>query len=182
MSKDKNSGGKFDFSLNLGGISGIFKGVANLIELIDGMEKSGRTEFTKSGEFAGSEKKGVKGVYGFSVKVGGHGLPEVEQFGNIRESNSGPVVEDIREPIIDIFLEDKHVVVVAELPGVDESGIVVELKDDILLINGDSKTLHGRRYTKEVLLNVPVKPQSLIKSYKNGILEIKLDREINKVD
>jgi HSP20 family protein len=176
MNDDKKNGGKVDLSINLGGIADIFKGVANLIDLVGRMDKEGRTEFTRSGEIKGLGKKGFKGVYGFSVKLGGHGQPEVEQFGNIRGSNKGPVVEDIREPITDVFEEETHVLVVAELPGVDENEISAELKNDILVINAASKAIHGRQYAKEVLISVPVIPGSLSKQYKNGILEIRIER------
>lgn len=168
--------GKVDISINLGGIRDIFRGVSSIIQKLDQLDGSGQSEISRTGEISGLGKDGLKGVYGFSVKVGGHGMPIVEKFGNIRESGDGPVIEEVREPITDLFVENTHVLVVAELPGVTEAEIGVELKDDVLMINAMSTTTPGRKYAKEVLLTVPVRPESLQKHYKNGILEVKLMR------
>jgi HSP20 family protein len=176
ISKDKDSQGNFGISINFGGIQDIFQGMSNIIEALDKMDKSGETEFAKKGEIKGLDKNGLKGVYGFSVKLGGHGLPVVEKFGNIKEDDDGPVIEEVREPITDVFVEETYVLAVVELPGVTEDEIVVELMGDVLVIHAASKVVSGRQYTKEILLNVPVQPDSLVKHYKNGILEVRLAR------
>lgn len=175
-SKDNDSQDNVDISINLGGIQDIFRGVSNFIQKLDQIDRSGQGGISRRGEIKGLGKDGLKGVYGFSVKLGGGGLPVVEKFGNIRESDDGPVIEDIREPISDLFVEETHVLVVAELPGVAENEIIVELKDDVLLISATSKVVPGRQYAKEVLLSVPFEPDSLVKHYNNGILEVRLAR------
>jgi hypothetical protein len=58
----------------------------------------------------------VEGVYGFSVRTGPGGSEvKVEPFGNIkRDEKSGKtVVEEFREPVVDIFEEEDHILVVA---------------------------------------------------------------------
>ena len=174
--KDNDSQDKLGFSINLGGMQGIFQGLSNLIQTLDQMDRSGQNEISRMGNIKGLSKEGLKGVYGFSIKMGGCGSPVVEKFGNIRESDDGPVIEEVREPITDLFVEETQVLVVAELPGVTEGEIVVELKDDVLLISAVSPVVPGRKYAKEVLLSVPVKPDSLVKHYNNGILEVRLAR------
>ena len=44
---------------------------------------------------------------------------------------------------MDVFDETDHVLVVAELPGAEESGVKTEVKDDVLLISATGK---DRRY------------------------------------
>ncbi|MBU2704204.1 HSP20 family protein, partial [Sporomusaceae bacterium BoRhaA] len=174
--KDNDSQDKLGVSVNLGGIQGIFQGLTNLIQTLEKMDSSGQSEISRKGNLKGLSKDGLKGVYGFSVKLGGCGSPVVEKFGNIKESDDGPVIEEVREPITDLFVEETHVLVVAELPGVTEGEIVVELKKDALLISAMSQGVPGRKYAKEVLLSVPIDPNSLVKHYNNGILEVKLAR------
>jgi len=72
---------------------------------------------------------------------------------------------------VDVFDEKETVVVVAELPGVNEKDINVELRDDILTITAETGE---RKYHKEVLLEAPVASEGLTRSYRNGILEIRI--------
>ena len=155
-----------------GGLGDLFHGVADLIDLLKEMEAEGKTETTRSGEVRGSgQLKDLKGVYGFSVKVGLGGTPTVETFGNIRKGEAGPVVEEVREPLVDLFDEGDVMRVIAELPGVEATDITTELAGDILTITCRGK---ARQYQKEVLLPAKGQPDSLKTSYRNGILEITL--------
>lgn len=167
-------------SINLDlGFGGLFKNLGDLIDLVSDMAEKAETEggegdeVTRSGEF---EVKGLgekaRGVYGFSIRTGTGGSPRVERFGNIRSTDEGPVVADVREPLVDIFDEGSEIVVVAELPGVSEAQVQVELRDDILSV----ATSGDRRYAKEILLSDPVDPASLRQSYTNGILELRLKK------
>jgi len=82
-------------------------------------------------------------------------------------------VDEEREPMTDVFDEQEEVKIYAEMPGVNEADIKVEVKGDIL----DIATRSGdRKYHKEVLLPAPVKAETLVKSYKNGILEIRIKK------
>jgi HSP20 family protein len=161
------------------GFGGLFKNLGDLLDMVSEMADKAETEggesggVTKSGEF---QVKGLgdkaRGVYGFSIRTGAGGSPKVERFGNIRKSEDGPVVADVREPLVDTFDEGTEIVVVAELPGVSEAQVQVELKDDILSITTDG----DRRYAKEILLSDPVDPASLRQTYTNGILELRLKK------
>ena len=44
---------------------------------------------------------------------------KVEPFGNVtKDKESGrTVVHEVREPLVDVFEEDDHVLVIAEMPG-----------------------------------------------------------------
>ena len=59
------------------------------------------------------------------------------------------------------------------MPGVNEEAISLELKGDILELKAVSK---DRKYYKEVLLPAKVKPETLTRSYKNGILEVRIHK------
>lgn len=151
------------------GLGGIFKGLGNLIELLRDMEEEGKSEVTRTGEVKGPGRS--RAMYGFTVKIGTGGLPRVERFGNVRETEAGPVVEEVREPMVDVFDEGNEVVVIAEIPGVAESDINLEIREDILLLSASDE---DRQYRKEVLLPCAVVAETMRSCYRNGILEIRL--------
>ena len=155
------------------GFGGLFKGLGDFIDLLGEMIETGEEEVARTGEF---RVKGLgdkaRGVYGFSVRTGIGGIPQVERFGNIRTTEEGPVVAEVREPLVDLFDEEQEIVVVAELPGVAEEEVHIEVQDDILSL----ETTGERKYAKEILLPEPVDAATLQKAYKNGILELRLKK------
>ena len=74
---------------------------------------------------------------------------------------------------VDIFDEKDHIKVIAEIPGVQEKDIKVDLVKDSLAISVD---IPNRKYAQEVKL--PCEPKGKVeKLYKNGILEVKIKKE-----
>ncbi len=129
-------------------------------------------EVTRVGE---KELLGGKGkaVYGFNVRVGIGGKPIIESFGNVKATKAGPVVAEMREPLVDIFDEGDEVRVVAETPGVAEKDIQIEIKGDILILTAEAG---DNKYHKELLLPSAVEPEVQRKSYRNGVLELRLKK------
>ena len=162
----EEEGAQIDVDLGLGGI---FKGLGSFIELVGKMAEEGENEWSRTGTAKGPGRSSV--MYGFTVKVGAGGMPQVERFGNVRATERGAVVEEVREPAVDVFDEGAEVVVIAELPGVGENAIALEVKDDILLLSASDA---GREYRKEVLLPCAVLAETMESSYRNGILEIRV--------
>ncbi len=154
-------------------LGGMFKSLGGFLELISELAEKGEQTVSRTGEM-GDDKKGVKAVYGFSVRVGGGGKPLVENFGNVRAARDGsPVVEEAREPMVDVFDETDHLLVVAELPGVSESEIRHEVKGDVLNLAAE----HGdRKYQKEILLPTAASAKGATSSYRHGVLELKLPK------
>ena len=77
-----------------------------------------------------------------------------------------------REREVDIFDEDDYVLAIIEIPGAKEESIEVKLEKDKLAILADKA---GKKYQKEIIL--PCVPKGEItKSYKNGILEVKIKK------
>jgi HSP20 family protein len=170
--KDKDQG-KVDVTLGLGGI---FKGLGSLLEMASELAQKAEKLQSETGEGmrVGSigSPKGLHAVYGVSMRVGLGGQPILEKFGNVREkAGKGPVVDEVREPIVDLLDEEGYYSVVAELPGMEESAVHWKLKDDILVISGESA---DRKYYKELLLPARVDESRISGAYKNGILELKL--------
>jgi HSP20 family protein len=112
-------------------------------------------------------------VYGYSMKIGPDGKPEIREFGNIKKSLKGPQVKEEREPLVDIVETDGEVRVVVELPGVEKSDIKLHGTEESLTISVD--TPHYKYY-KEVTLPIKVKVKDAKSAYKNGVLEVVLPK------
>ena len=93
-------------------------------------------------------------VYGYSMKIGPDGKPEVRQFGNIKKSLEGPQIKKEREPLVDVVETDGEVRVVAELPGVEKTDIKLYGNEDSVTISVNTPQ---SKYYKEVELQTKVR-------------------------
>ena len=172
--QDKKEEPEAEFNLGLGGfLGGLFGGIEKIIELAEKAEKAGG-ELRKEGGFrGGSKERPMAGVYGFSIRTGlGKERSRIQTFGNIKRTKQGPRVVETREPLVDVFDEKDSIRVIAELPGVQENEIKLEVKGDILNL----ETIGEKKYAKEILLPVKVNAASKETSFKNGILEVKFKK------
>ena len=158
-------------------IGGLVKGLGKFVDLVEKVEEAGG-EIKRKGEIKGLGEK-TKGIYGFSIKTGIGGRPKIQTFGNIRPAKAAEGVKpkikitEEREPIVDVFDEKDHILIVAELPGVSEDSITLDMKGDILTLEaGDEK----RKYAKEILLPAKVYPHTKETSFKNGVLEVRIKK------
>jgi HSP20 family protein len=165
-SSGHTSEGRFD-----GGLGGILKGLGDLVEKLGDLAETGEN-LSRTGEIGGKGKE-MKGIYGFTVKVGlGDDRPRVEPFGNLRKDrDSGrTVVQEMREPAVDVFEESDYVLVVAEMPGITVEDVHITVEDDLLTIaagRGDKK------YRKEILLPASSTREKTSVTCNNGVVEIK---------
>jgi len=126
----------------------------------------------------GSTKKEIGPfVYGYSVTIGPEGKPVIRQFGNMKNSEikSGIGVNEVREPLVDVLESEKELTIIAEIPGVEKSDIKLTATNKELNIIVDSEK---HKYSKKLSLPKRVDTKTAKSSYKNGILEVK----INKID
>lgn len=155
------------------GLGGILRGLGGLVEKLTELAEAGG-ELSRSGEIRGrGPGNEVRGIYGFTVKagLGGEGL-KVEPFGNIRrdEASGQSVVQEVREPAVDVFDEPDHTLVVAEMPGVGAEDVRVEVDGDVLTITAERG---DKKYRKEVLLPGSFPREKMQVSCANGVLEIR---------
>jgi len=76
-----------------------------------------------------------------------------------------------KQPIVDVFEEEDHIKVMAEVPGVEEKDIRLHVKNNLLIISVDTSE---KKYYKEVKLPTSVKKNSVESTYRNGVLEVKV--------
>ena len=109
-------------------------------------------------------------VYGYSMKIGPDGKPEIQKFGNLKKALNGPPqVKEEREPLVDIMETNEDIHVVVELPGVEKTDIKLHGTEDELTISVDTPQ---SKYFKEVELPAKVRVKEANSTYKNGVLEV----------
>jgi HSP20 family protein len=114
-------------------------------------------------------KELVPFVYGYSMKIGPDGKPDIQEFGNVKKSLKGPEVREEREPLVDVVDSSDKIQVVVELPGVEKTDIKLYGTDDSLTISVDTPQY---RYYKEIELPVKTRIKEARSTYKNGVLEV----------
>jgi HSP20 family protein len=173
MSKKSKGTSKDDSSE--GGLIGFLGGLTELVEKLGELADKGK-ELSGKGDLSDlGLGKQAKGVYGFNVKFGlgeDKKKVKVEPFGNIkRDAQTGQaVVQEVREPMVDLFEEDDYLLVVAEMAGIGSADVQLDVKDDVLTIRAERK---GKKYRKEVLLPGSYPREKMEFSCNNGMLEIK---------
>lgn len=118
-----------------------------------------------------SEKQAI---FGFSMRLGNDGKPIMEEFGNVSKQGKRVEIAKIREPLVDVQLAQKNIFVTVELPGVE--------KEDVRLNIPDGNTLEiivagTNSFYKKIVLPATVKKEHSQAKFKNGILEISLERQ-----
>lgn len=152
----------------LGGLSTLVEKLGELAEKGEQMKREGNFEVEKDGQK-------FKGMYGFTVRSGIGGDRDevkVEPFGNIkRDKITGKaVVQEVREPVIDIFDEPDKVHLVAEMPGVAVTEVTAEVAEDILTLRAGKGE---RSYYKEIVLPAHCTSEGMSITCNNGVVEIK---------
>ena len=84
-----------------------------------------------------------------------------------------PNLIEEKKPLIDIFEEIGHIVILAELPSVDENDVGLKAEENTLTISADNAT---RKYKKKVQLPTAVKKDTIKSIYKNNILQVTLEK------
>jgi len=164
--------------------SRILSGLTDIAEKLNEISEKGET-VTKKGEFTFPSKEGgVKGVYGFSLKTGLGGKDDaikVEPFGNIRKDKKTgeAVVQEIHEPLIDVFEDEDATTLIAEMPGVGPDDIKIDVRDDVLTISANKGV---KKYRKDVLLNHSPAKDKIKVTCNNGIVTIRCEKGSHERD
>lgn len=154
-----------------GGIEGLIGGLTNLLNSVHQLAEKGQELRNTQGQ---PGERGYHFDYGVRVRTldGGRDV-RVEPFGNVRTDAAGaPTIDPTREPIVDVFDEGDHMLIVAELPGVGEDDVRIE-------VNGASVTIAGESahtlYRKIVTLPRSMSDATPTITARNGIYEIRLE-------
>lgn len=125
----------------------------------------------------GGVEPGKPYVHGFSFKLGPDGKPQFSEFGNRAQKpikGAKPVLSDEREPLTDVIEEAKQIAVTVEMPGVEKKDIDIRVTENELELGVD---VPDRKYHKLVKLPAAVQPTTTKASYKNGVLDITVQKQ-----
>ena len=78
------------------------------------------------------------------------------------------------KPLIDIFQEKNWITIVAEIAGFNKETLKIHVKDQKITLSAKAK---NRRYYKSLNLPKVVVPNAVRTTFKNGVLEIKLQKK-----
>ncbi|MFH0775220.1 MAG: Hsp20/alpha crystallin family protein [bacterium] len=160
---------------------GILKGIGKMIPGLGGLIKNLEKSPAFKERLKEVDKELEHKIKSAPLKRTGGVNPMSGRFTRLRPrrgSSSGvrgkePSPPPPQERPADIFDEQDHIKVIAEIPGVEDKDIKVNLQDNILIISVD---IPNRKYHQE--LKLPCSPKGRLgKSYKNGILEIKIMKQ-----
>ena len=114
--------------------------------------------------------------YSYRVVIGPNGERQVsERFDDQRDD--GPDPDSGREPLTDVREREDGVTVIMQLPGLSREDIGLEVLDKVLVIRVDCAT---RRFEREVELPCTVKSSTAGVEYRNGVLEVTLNKPTSK--
>jgi HSP20 family protein len=162
-----------DFGQGKISFGGLFQGIGNVIDAVAKSIEEDKGEFKREGTFSSPSGR-VKAVYGISVKTSLAGVPLVESFGNVRSTSGGPKPEEVREPLVDMFDEQNHLIVLIEIPGVEEEQIRTNISGNTLTLSTEGGE---RKYYKEIALPNDIETSTMESSYKNGVLRMKFAKK-----
>jgi HSP20 family protein len=92
-------------------------------------------------------------------------------------------------PAMDLVEADDHYVLRADLPGLDENDVKIEVEDNVLTVSGERKAEHEQRgegyhrleraygaFSRSLTLPEGVDPQSVQASFVRGVLEVRIPK------
>jgi HSP20 family protein len=97
-------------------------------------------------------------------------------------------------PAMDLVEADDHFVLKADLPGMSEGDVSIEVQDNVLTISGERRAAHERkergwcrierafgRFSRSLSLPEGVDAESVTASFDRGVLEVRVPKPEQKV-
>ena len=114
-------------------------------------------------------------IRGFSIRIGPDGKPRIQEFNNRQPRQNEADISNEPEPLVDLIEDGETLVVLAALPGVKKDDIDLRITASCLTVSVDTDAFE---WYNEFKLPTKVDPKSACAAYKNGVLEVK----VNKVE
>ena len=124
-------------------------------------------------------------IYGYSMRVGSDGKPEIQEFGNIKpnlkpENFEGlpdhqTEVAGVREPLIETNDLGDKIQIIVELPGIDKKDIKLKVTTNLVEIDVNTPE---RKAHKQLDLPTSINPETATSTYKNGVLDVTLEKSM----
>ena len=92
-------------------------------------------------------------------------------------------------PMVDIYDDNDHIVIKAELPGIDKKDITIDLKDGVLTLKGERNVENEEKednyyrrersfgkFERAFTLPTGLDPEKIKADYKDGVLKIEIPK------
>jgi HSP20 family protein len=92
-------------------------------------------------------------------------------------------------PAMDLVETDQHFVLRADLPGMTESDVNIELEDNVLTVSGERKAEHEEKgegfyrverafgtFSRALTLPKGIDPEAVAANFSNGVLEVRVPK------
>ena len=92
-------------------------------------------------------------------------------------------------PMVDIYDDNDHIVIKAELPGIDKKDIAIDLKDSVLTLKGERNVENEEKednyyrrersfgkFERAFTLPTGLDPEKIKADYKDGVLKIEIPK------
>jgi HSP20 family protein len=92
-------------------------------------------------------------------------------------------------PAMDLVETDAHFVLRADLPGLTEGDVAIELEDSVLTLSGERKAEHEEkqegfyrverafgRFSRSLTLPKGIDPEAVTATFANGVLEVRIPK------
>jgi HSP20 family protein len=112
-------------------------------------------------------------VYGFSMRSGPDGRPEISDFGDTRYLEKREGLGE-RQPLTDIIEGKDEIFVTMELPGASEENVEVNAKGSKLTVRVGGR----KKYFADVDLPTAVRSAEVEWTLRNGVLDVVLKKVV----
>ena len=82
-----------------------------------------------------------------------------------------------KQPLIDVFDEKNHFVILAQLPGIDEKDVKIKADENTVTITAENAT---KKYLETIKLPTCITRGTVKFTYRNNILQAKLKKSFMK--
>ena len=92
-------------------------------------------------------------------------------------------------PAMDLIETGDHFVLKADLPGMDEGDVNIEVENNVLTVSGERKTAHEEKhegyyrleratgaFSRSLTLPEGIDPESVTATFNNGVLEVRVPK------
>ncbi len=153
-----------------GPLNNIMRGLEGIFGLVDDLIVGSENFKNMSGEVDLNPQNKVKAQYDLSMKLGLDGLNTSGE--NAVKKINNPVK---MEPNVDIYEEEKEYRVVVLTSNIEQKDIKIFTKDNQIIFEARNPEVF---YYKEILLPGTIDDQIMSWDYKNGVIEITMNKKM----
>jgi len=170
---------KIDHITSILGSDGMFGGVSKMIQQLSQLAEKGEQLKRSSHSESDSDSKKMAGSFDYSVRFGSLKREEshaVKPEPTTPKASAVPITRsnapsEARQAEVELFEEEDHLLILAEMPGVPTEGVELIFGENELQIHGKGRV---SSFTKTLTLPSSFSEKDASITSNNGIVEIRL--------